>query len=367
MIRLECGESLTGEVVKKKGLIILALIGGVLMFFFTYKEDPLQPLATEQFIEKWLKNENGTLATYMKDSDSEDEDLVKGREALSESLGLWMEYTLQKEDKVLFEEAYQQLNRYFLDANGFVHWKLTETGESEVSTNALVDDFRIIEALFQASEKWNEEKYETVAIRISEYITTYNDYQNVLTDFYDQNYQYARNIITLSYIEPEALKSMEQRQLLDRKVYENMLDILKDAPTEGPFFPKSFNVQKKEYLYDQNINMIDQSLVAYYRAKSGFSTKSFAEFIRKELQRHGVIFGQYDRVTKKPVVEYESPAIYGWLILYCKEAGEEELARKLFKEMTKFRTQTGPYKGGYSVYQEDTHIFDNLVPLLAEI
>ena len=116
MIRLECGESLTGEVVKKRGLIILALIGGVLMFFFANKEDPLQLLATEQFIEKWLVNENGTLATYMKDSDSEDEDLVKGREALSESLGLWMEYTLQKEDKVLFEEAYQQLNRYFLDA-----------------------------------------------------------------------------------------------------------------------------------------------------------------------------------------------------------------------------------------------------------
>ena len=279
-----------------------------------------------------------------------------------------MEYTLQKEDEVLFEEAYQQLNRYFLDDNGFVHWKLTETGESEVSTNALVDDLRIIEALFQASEKWKEEKYETTAIRISEYIITYNDYQNVLTDFYNQKHQYARNIITLSYIEPEALKSMEQRQLLDRKVYENTLDILKDAPTEGARFSlKSFNVQEKEYLYDQNINLIDQSLVAYYRAKSGFSTKSFAEFIKKEMKQHGVIYGQYDRVTKKPVVEYESPAIYGWLILYCKEAGGRELAKKLFKEMTKFQAQTGPYKGGFSVYQEDTHIFDNLVPLLAEI
>ena len=49
------------------------------MFFFTNKEDPVQPSATKQFIEKWLKNDNGTFATYMKDSDSEDEDLVKGR------------------------------------------------------------------------------------------------------------------------------------------------------------------------------------------------------------------------------------------------------------------------------------------------
>ena len=55
---------------KWRYILIIVLIGGVLMFFFTNRGDKIQPLATGQFIEKWLQNENGTLATYIKDSDA---------------------------------------------------------------------------------------------------------------------------------------------------------------------------------------------------------------------------------------------------------------------------------------------------------
>ncbi|QQK81438.1 hypothetical protein HUG20_16990 [Salicibibacter cibi] len=39
-----------------------------------------EAFSTEEFIYKWLKNDNGTLATYIQDSDQVDEDLVSGRE-----------------------------------------------------------------------------------------------------------------------------------------------------------------------------------------------------------------------------------------------------------------------------------------------
>ncbi|MFK2826436.1 glycosyl hydrolase family 8 [Bacillus sp. B190/17] len=352
---------------KRVSLILtMVFVSGVLLLFLFNKEKTAEPFAAEEFIKKWLKNDNGTLATYMKEEKAEDEDFVKGREALSETLGLWMEYALQKEDKKLFEESYKTLNRYFLEEDGFVYWKLTESGQSRVSANALVDDLRISLALFQAKEKWNEERYEKAAVRISEYIVEFNNYQHVLTDFYERNDQYASPIITLSYIEPESLKKLQARHLIDGETYKNMLKILKNAPNDGVFYPKKFNVKSKKYLFDQNVNMIDQALVAFYRAKSGFSTTLFSNFIKKEIDTHGVIFGQYNRVTGQPAVEYESPAIYGWLILYCVEIGEEELAKILFKEMNKFQNTDSDYYGGYSVYKEDTHIFDNLVPLLAE-
>ncbi|WP_159433401.1 glycosyl hydrolase family 8 [Bacillus tuaregi] len=326
----------------------------------------MEPFAAEGFIKKWLLNENQTLATYIKESESEDEDLVKGRETLSETLGLWMEYVYQKDDKEHFEEAYGILDNYFLEENGFVHWKLAETGKSEVSTNALVDDLRISHVLFQASEKWHEKKYEDAAIRIGEYIAKYNLYQNVLTDFYDRKYEYARPIITLSYIEPEAINVLEDMNLLNEGTYEKTMGILKDAPSDGPFFPKAYDVKQRKYMYDKDINLIDQSLVALYRAKSGYPTKKYASFIKKEFAKNGVIFGKYNRITGEPSVDYESPAIYGWLILFCVEIGENELAKGLFKEMVKFQSKDSDYYGGYSVYYDDTHIFDNLVPLLAE-
>ncbi|MFJ8247052.1 glycosyl hydrolase family 8 [Peribacillus asahii] len=335
------------------------------MFLFL-KEDELEPLLAEEFIEKWLKNDNGTLATYMKETEAEDEDLVKGREALSETLGMWMEYTLRKGDAALFEESYVLLQRYFLEKNGFVYWKLTEEGESEVAANALVDDLRIIHALLQASEKWGESKYEETAVLIGEFIAKSNQNQKVLTDFYDREYRYATPVLTLSYIEPEALKEMVECQVLDQEVYENMIRILMEAKSDGGVFQKSYNIQNQKYSYDEQINMIDQALVALYRTKSGFPTREFTKFIKEEMDKYEVVFGQYNRATREPSVKYESPAAYGWLILYSLEIGEAELAKNLFKEMNKFQQTNFKYKGGYSVYNENTHIFDNIVPLLAE-
>ena len=321
---------------------------------------------TEAFINKWLKNKNGLFATNIKDSDVIDEDEVQGRETLSETLGLWMEYVLLKGDRKLFEDAYQQLTYYFLLSDGFVHWKLNEEGGSIESTNALVDDLRIIRALVQASNRWNEPKYKRVAERISIYVTKYNKFENVLTDYYDRHYNYASSTITLSYIDTVALQIMRQFECIQHGIYQKIMGILDTAPLDGPFYPKSYDVETKQYKYDAQVNLIDQSLVALYRAQSKMTTQAFLDFIKQEIEEKGVIYGKYDRQSRKPVVEYQSPAIYGWLILYSLEMEEEELAEILYRKMTNFRLTHSKYKGGYCVYQGDTHIFDNLVPMLSE-
>jgi len=295
-----------------------------------------------------------------------DEDLVKGRESLSETLGLWMEYAIQKEDAELFEEAYRQLTRHFLDDNGFVYWKITEDGKQDVFANALVDDLRISYALFLAAELWDNEAYDNTARLVSEYVVKNNAYNGILTDFYDKKISYKSRVITLSYIEPDSLALLEERGVMGINMMRDMQEILRNAEPEGVFYPKSYHVQKKEYQFDEAINLIDQSLVAYYRAKNGYPTDVYYEFIKQELVKHGVIYGQYNKETKEPLVDYESPAIYGWLILFSLEKNDDEFALQLFKEMNKFQAKNSKYRGGYSVYQDDTHIFDNLVPLIAE-
>jgi len=352
----------------KKGVVLMGfiIVLGVLPFY-NFKGKKEQSFATEKFIAKWLTNDNGTLATYIKDGNLEDIDLVKGRESLSESLGLWMEYALEKEDQSLFNQSYTLLKRYFLESNGFVNWKVTEMGQSDVFANALVDDLRICSVLFQASEKWSKPEYEQTAIRISNYLWKFNVIENTLTDYYVKNEDYASEVITLSYIEPVSLVLMENRNLIDARIYQNMFKILKDAPMNGSFYPKAYDVKKKKYLYDTEINLIDQALVALYRAKSGYSTEMFFIFVKREFEQHSVLFGQYDRTTEKSIVTYESPALYGWLILYSLEVGDEEFAEKVFKRMIQFKSNRLRYYGGYSIYQGDTHIFDNLVPILAEL
>lgn len=323
---------------------------------------------TEEFIYRLLQNENGTIATYIKDNGETDEDLVKGREALAETLGLLMYYALDKDDQTLFDNIYKQLTDYFLENDGFVNWKLNEEGISEVSANALIDDIRIMYALVLADDKWAGEQYMTTAISIGAYLNEHNILNGVYTDFYDQEFDYAGSDISLSYIDIQGMEVLVERELLDPAVVEATSKVLTEAPLKNGFYPEKFNVEKNEYTFSNHVNIVDQAILAYHYAQVGNRSEELLEFIKSEMDNRGLVHGMYDLQTKEPTVDYESPAIYGFLILYALEIEENDLAQAIYSRVKEFQIvdQDSEYYGGYSITDGNTHIFDNLIPLLAE-
>lgn len=323
---------------------------------------------TEIFINKWLKSEQGLIITYIKESKQEDTDLVAGRDALSESLGLSMVYAINKNDERLFAENEEILTDFFIEKDGFVYWKLTESGEKEVTTNALVDDARIANALISASKLWEDDSYAHVAEVMTEYMFKNNVNQGSLVDYYDRKNKLASTDITLSYIDPEALENVAGDVTRNKQIVENTINILQNAPLKNGFYPKSYEVDKKAYHYDSQVNIVDQAIIAYHQAKAGESSDAFLEFIRQEMDNNGYINGMYDLNTKRPVVNYESPAVYSFLIMYLLEIDELSLANQIYQQMILLRDEdsSSPYYGGYSVTNGDTHVFDNILPLIAE-
>ncbi|MBF0705441.1 hypothetical protein IQ283_02395 [Alkalihalobacillus hwajinpoensis] len=324
---------------------------------------------TESFIETNMKNPNGTLATYLKESDQLDQDEVKGKEAISESVGIWLQYHLKKKDREGFEEAYETFVNYFINEEGLIYWKLNPKGEPIVTTNALVDDLRIIEVLYEAASLWNEERYKTSATTFSDYLVKHNHIESVLSDFYDDRTKEISTTLTLSYIDPSALEVMRANSELGSQIYTEMLTILQKTPTDNSFYAKAYHINEQKYVFDEQVNMIDQALVAWQLAEIGVSTDSFYQFIESEYSERGFIYGRYDRNSQLPVVEYESPSLYGFIILYCLEVGDKEFAKRIYERMIEFRNEEeeSKYCGGYSIKaNQDTHIFDNLIPLLAE-
>ena len=68
-------------------------------------------------------------------------------------------------------------------------------------------------------------------------------------------------------------------------------------------------------------------------------------------------------------MNYESPAAYGLTILYVLHR-DTNFAKELYEQMTTFRNDNvfSRYYGGYVTGENNnTHIFDNVLPLLAEI
>ncbi len=323
---------------------------------------------TEEFIHRWLTNDNGTTATYIYNTGRVDEDLVQGRETLAETIGLWMIHSIREDDQELFNETFEEFEKLFLEEDGFVNWKLNEEGESEVVTNALIDDIRIMDGLLQAYDKWEDERYLEAATDISEYLTEYNINNGIYVDFYDRKYNVKSKNLTLPYIYIRAMDNIVDHGLLDAETVENTANVLIEAPIDNGFYPLSYNVEEDIYYFDDDINMINQAFIAYHSSQSGERSEELLTFIKEEMANRGLVYGMYNRETKEPAAKYESPAVYGYLILYALEIGEEDLAQALYERVKTEQVQDSDseYYGGYAITSGNTHIFDNLVPMMAE-
>ncbi|MDP4099448.1 glycosyl hydrolase [Paenibacillus sp. P96] len=347
-------------------LAVLLIGGGIASMMYgkeTMRKSPNS--STEQFIEQHMINTNGTLASYLQDGTSTVPEIAAGREALSESLGLWMQYALLRQDKPLFDRSYDVLKERFIMPEGYIAWKLAEDGKSNVHTNALGDDFRIIDALWKAADQWNEESYRVTADELTGTLVASAMREGWFVDYHDFSRNESSSALSLAYLDMSALSNMTRNGVLEPSVYERHKKLLTDMPDDGLFYPKSYQIDQKTYIYDDSVNLIDQLLVALNGAEIGRTSDKLVTFLKTEFEQRHRIIGRYNRDTRQPDAAYESPSVYALAILLALKSGDTEFARQLDERMLAFRGQDADYPGGY-VFSKDTHIFDNLFPLIAE-
>ncbi|MBO1623920.1 transcriptional regulator [Bacillus arachidis] len=343
-------------------LVLFMVLGGIVFWA------ALQGNRTEYFILRHMINENGTLATYRIADPEEGTDEAIGREALSESAGLWLQYTLDMDNQSLFDEQVKVIQNYFIHPVHIVLWKISETGERQAATNALIDDLRIIEQLYRAYEMYKEERYKHLADQVSDAVLRYNKRGNIYVDYYDADKEMQHNILTTSYINPSAFSYMKKYGKISETQYQGVIQFLADYPRRGWAFPKEYKADGA-FTYEKQVNLIDQSYVAYHRSLGGIASEAYLDFIKKAFHKDGKLYGRYDLDTGKPVVDFESPAAYGLTILYVLQTGDIKFAKDLYNRMSEFRNDNvfSRFYGGYVIGKEDdTHIFDNVLPLLAE-
>ncbi|MBM7702393.1 transcriptional regulator [Metabacillus iocasae] len=326
--------------------------------------------STERFINKHMVNPNGTLATYRLPNSTVDPNYALGREALSESIGLWMEYLLIQGKQREFDGQAQLVNDYYKDSTKhLLYWKLASDGTKNSTTNALIDDLKVIEVLYGAYEKWGMSSYKQTADQLARGLAQYQKKKGIYSDYYDIVNDWVGNQVTLSYLNPYAFNKMVQYGIIPQAEADRQLLVATNAPSKNGFLPKRYIISKQVYRYDTRINMIDQSYAALQLSRNGVPKMELANWIESEFLKNGKLYGQYDLHTKKPLVSYESPALYGITILYFLKIGKTDTAVNMYNRMIQFRENhaANTYYGGYvTLANHDTHMFDNLYPLLAE-
>lgn len=346
--------------------MILALVLALVTFIYIRQNDRREPSSTIAFVEKYMTNPNGTLASYLQDFESDNPDVVVGHEALSESLGLWMQAAVLNKDKQRFDRSFKLLQELFISPQNYVYWKLRPDGKAEVNTSALGDDFRIIGALLDAYDLWQEKEVLDTAEKLTKTLRSSLTVEGYFVDYHDFKHESSAGELSLVYVDTAALQAMQRHGLIERGMLDKHTDLLLNMPNDGTFFPKAFQVTSRMYRYDQEINLIDQLIVGIHLAELGKSVEPLTAFLKQELTARDMLPGRYDRENREPSVNYESPAVYGLAILLACEIKDRAWAEQLYPYMIAMRDNDPRFEGGY-VFDRNSHLFDNLVPLLAEI
>lgn len=349
---------------KKWGIVLLlgVVITGGIVLVQQPQASPKEGLLAEQFVEEHLLQEDGLMRTNL----TTETDVY-----LSESISLWMQYLVKKNDEHAFAKQVDVLETYFLTNSEkiLIPWRLV--GSEAAPANALIDDFRVIAALVEATDEWNQPTYEDLAKAIGEDIVTFNQLEGIFVNHVDLQNGFQGDFLTLSYLDPLAIDYLYEENLLSEKSYTLNQGILLNAPVaDSGFFPFTYYPQDETYEFEEEVNLIDQYYVGYYRALWGGDVSDLIAFTEHALATYdGILYGRFSSETLKPIVDYEGASVYALAVLMSIEAGEDELAKTLYTSMKRLQIQDSesPYDGGYMDEPTmDTHAFDNLLPLLAE-
>lgn len=343
-------------------MILFFLISGILLFKNNSAKidqiDTEEKSLTAKFIKSHLFDKDKTLRTnFVGETGSE--------LALSESMGLWLEYLSGDNKQQQFNEAYDTIKSEFMMKQGLIAWQILD-GET-ATTNALIDDIRIIEALFKEGESTGNQQLIKEAITLSKAIVKYNYNDEFLVDFYDEEYGYANGTLTVSYLNVRPFKYMNEYDVISDEQYREIEQFMRDIPMQGNFYPITYHVKERAFEFSNEINLIDQLYIALHLERTSVNTDKFNDWLQNKEDESKKLFGRYDAYREEPIVTYESVAVYALIVLYAIERDDEKFAQHIWKKVKEFQVQgkSSEYYGGY-VNNYQTHSFDNLLALIAE-
>ncbi|KHD86009.1 hypothetical protein G4D61_08995 [Bacillus ginsengihumi] len=325
-------------------VIIVLFVLGASITLVQFHRKQSHVIAT---VDHYYQNNKGEIKSYGRNQHIE---------YLSESIGLYMDYLLMTKNHEEFDRQFKILYKYFVidGQNTYVKWKLTKN----TSTDALVDDLRLIDVLTDASHLFKDNKYQQLASKISASLLTKQKRNGALIDFYNWSTNEQANTLHLSYINISAFKKLNSISI---STYKN--DLEQASVSSSPFFLEIVNVDTKQYekANTKSVNMIDQLLIALqYEEIEGKPPTMFDRWLRKEWSKQGKIYGQYNRTTLSPASSYESSAVYALATLYFIQQGDlkyaEQLHRKLLEQPPFFN------KTMYS----NIHFFDYIYSMIAD-
>lgn len=308
------------------------------------------------FLTGNMIKDGGVYTGYQNGSDNKE--LAKGHEVLSESEGLLLRYAVLAGEEAIYQEVKGYITGV-LEQENYLSYRIDEESTPHL-VNAAVDDLRIIRGLYEGGDAELADKYAANLLQT-------NEKRGLLVDFYSGEEEESGDAFTLCYgdlraMEYAASENLRWEEIRDKTEQVMLKGYLGDA---FPFFHTRYDVKKQTYSSD-DINMVEALLTAFHLAEAGSCPLKTVEWLKQNLDS-GPIYGTYS-TTGDPLTEVESTAVYALCMMLGAQTGEQEIYEAARERMLAFQVtdSTSEVYGGFADSKTLTaHSFDNLMALLA--
>lgn len=296
-----------------------------------------------------------------------------GHQMLSESTGLMMLYALRKGDQALFDQQLDFLNRHLLTNNGLIRWMVDPDNNSyDASSNASIDDLRIIRALREADQMWEDKEgslYRNKAEQISAALKEHNITGGLLTDYFEWKFEQPADSVTSSYLDVRTIKELAEKDNDWKAVYDSSLHLLREAALPNGMFKKTYKLKTGEWEPLETVHMVDTLYCAFHLAEDGQDVSPTIRLIEAQMEASGKLYGRlYPDGT--PDGNLESPAVYALALRTVNLVNPDHLmVEKLEQRLKELAVSdlTSIYAGAYvNLPDQEGYSFDHLQVLLTE-
>lgn len=289
-------------------------------------------LLEQTIINNLLTSEGGMRTTLLDES----ENLPSGGDVLSESQGVLLEYAASTENKELFDKIWNYTYSKFF-TEGIAPWVITD--KQDIFVNALIDDLRILGALYTAQKNWGG--YEKIGDTYKNAIFTYNTKDGNPVNFYDVNTKQMANQFTLCFGDLRTLSKAGENDKQFQKLYNNTYDLIKGGyiSDDFPFYYSYYDYTAQKYVKD-DLNMAEAFTTLWHLAQVDKLPEKCLVWMEERL-KEGVIYAGYDiKGNPLPEKSFESTAVYALAALTALEAGRADIAGKALSRMEQFKVRS---------------------------
>ncbi|MGF7048868.1 hypothetical protein J2T13_003376 [Paenibacillus sp. DS2015] len=317
-----------------------------------------------QFIINRLSGSDGIFTNYL-DTDQA-LNVATGHEVLSESEGLMMRYYVMTKQQDAFDKEWALAKQTLNLSSGF-SYRYSPKTDKRYSLNAAVDDLRIIRALYEAGDMFEDARYTEEADTYGGRFYENNVKDRNVYDFYDESYKMTNDFITLCYIDLTTLQKLPIKSDKAQQLSSNMLSVVQDGYLSDPFpfYETRYQYETSSYS-SENINTVESLLVILSLSEVKQQNPSSIRYL-KEHVKSGTLYGQYT-LEGTPTNDIQSTAIYAITAMIGSQIGDHELYENSIRRISQYQildTDSLLYGGFGDERTQTAYSFDNLMALLA--